>query len=80
MDKISKAVKKLNSKDALKIADTIELLVKGKLNNLNIKKLKGHKDIFRVRVGDYRIIFKKEFDSVTLLHIGNRDDKTYKNL
>ncbi|MCB9805829.1 type II toxin-antitoxin system RelE/ParE family toxin [Candidatus Nomurabacteria bacterium] len=78
MDKISKAVKKLNSKDALKIADTIELLVKGDLKNLNIKRLKGHKDIFRVRVGNYRIIFKKEVKGVTILHIGNRDEKTYK--
>jgi len=79
MDKISKVVKKLNSKDAIKIANTIELLVKNNLNNLNIKRLKGYKDIFRIRVGNYRIIFKKEMEKVIILHIGNRDDKTYKN-
>jgi len=80
MDKISKAIKKINPKDAPKIADTIEFLVKGKLDDLNIKKLKGHKDIFRVRVGNYRIIYKQKIDKITLLHIGHRDENTYKSL
>lgn len=80
MDKISKAIKKINSKDALKIADTIELLIQGKLSNLDIKKLKGHKEIFRVRVGNYRVIYKQKLDNVTILHIGHRDEKTYKSL
>ncbi len=79
MDKISKAIQKINPKDALKIADTLELLLKNKLENLDIKKLKGHKDIFRIRVQDYRIIFKKTSDKIQILYIGKRNDKTYKS-
>jgi len=67
MDKISKAIQKLNSKDALKIADVIELLIQGKLDTLDIKRLKDRQDIFRVRVGTYRIIFKQKKGKVFIL-------------
>ena len=80
MDKISKTIKKIDSKDALRIADTIEQVVKGKLNNLNIKKLKGHKDVFRVRVGNYRVIYKQKSNNIAILHIAHRNGKTYKSL
>ncbi|MFI5332535.1 MAG: type II toxin-antitoxin system RelE/ParE family toxin [Candidatus Babeliales bacterium] len=28
------------------------------LTNLDIKKLQGHKDLYRIRAGDYRIVFQ----------------------
>ncbi len=80
MDKVSKAIQKLNSKEALKIVGIIELIVKGDLQELDVKRLKGHKDIFRVRVGSYRIIFKTTNNIVIILHIGKRSDKTYNNI
>jgi mRNA interferase RelE/StbE len=79
MDKVSKAIQKINSKDALKIADTLELLLTNKVEGLDIKKLKGHTDIFRIRVQTYRIIFKRDTDTIQILYIGKRNEKTYKN-
>lgn len=79
MDKVSKAIQKINSKDALKIADALELLLENKVKGLDIKKLKGHTDIFRIRVQNYRIILKRDKDTIQTLYIGKRNEKTYKN-
>ena len=38
----------------------------------DIKKLKGKEDYYRLRVGNYRIIFVFEGSSIKILKIGNR--------
>jgi len=45
---------------------------------LNIKKLKGHNDIFRVRKGNIRIIYHLESGKIKLLAIMRRNEKTHK--
>ncbi|MFH1774724.1 MAG: type II toxin-antitoxin system RelE/ParE family toxin [Methanobacteriota archaeon] len=42
------------------------------LNRLDIKKLKGYKNKFRLRVGDYRILFEIEKDTVRIFDIFHR--------
>lgn len=44
----------------------------------NIKPLKGHKNYFRIRKGEYRIGFKYSNNTITLLFAGHRKD-VYKN-
>ena len=41
-----------------------------------VKKLKGYRDYWRIRVGDYRIIYTIQDDRliVTVIRIGNRRD------
>ena len=79
MDKLSKAIQKLTRKQAAQIAEIIECLLSGKTSNLNIKKLRGFKNIFRVRVGQLRIIFKQESEKIIILDIGKRSGNTYRN-
>ncbi|MDO8571783.1 MAG: type II toxin-antitoxin system RelE/ParE family toxin [bacterium] len=38
------------------------------------EKLSGYKDIFRVRVGDYRIVYRKASQSVYIVLIRHRRD------
>ena len=40
------------------------------------KKLKGYKDLYRIRIGDYRVIYSIQDDilTVTVVAIGNRKD------
>lgn len=38
------------------------------------KKLKGYKDIFRIRVGDYRIIYRRTREQIYIILIGHRKD------
>jgi len=49
-----------------------------KLNNifgsLDIKKLKGHRDYHRIRIGNYRIGCKIEEDKITFYRVKSRDD------
>ena len=44
------------------------------------KKLKGFKNLFRVRIGAYRIIYIKNNDSIIFKHLRKRDDSTYSDL
>jgi mRNA-degrading endonuclease RelE of RelBE toxin-antitoxin system len=78
MDKVSKSIRNLDSKTAKKITKTMELLFKNKIEFLDIKKLRGYRDIFRIKTGNYRIIYKKG-RKIKILFIGHRDEKTYKN-
>ena len=45
-------------------------------NGEDIKKLKGHSDLLRLRVGDYRIIYTVDHGTVTVIVIdaGNRGE------
>lgn len=42
--------------------------------NVESEKLKGFKNVFRVRVGDYRIVFRKTSLEVYIILIGHRKD------
>ena len=55
------------------------MLVSGDVSTLDIKKLKGVDDIYRVRIGNLRIIFKKEPKDIRILDIGRRDENTYRD-
>jgi mRNA interferase RelE/StbE len=42
--------------------------------NSDIKKLKGHSDLYRLRVGDYRVIFSinKQTEQIRISAVGHR--------
>jgi len=44
------------------------------LPNGDVKPLQGKTSNFRLRVGNYRVIFNLEDDSIYVLEIGNRGD------
>jgi mRNA-degrading endonuclease RelE of RelBE toxin-antitoxin system len=44
-----------------------------------VKKLQGVEDIYRVRVGSLRIIFRKSKGDIRVLEISCRDSNTYNN-
>ena len=51
--KAKKFIDKLPKNERMRIAKAIQLLPNGE----DIKKLKGHSDLLRLRVGEYRIIY-----------------------
>lgn len=80
MDKIEKALRKLNAKERETVKSILDKLEKGNLSRFNIQKLKGREDIFRIRKGDIRIIYRKiEVKNIFILSIERRSEKTYKN-
>ncbi len=78
MDKISKALQKLAPKEK-KIAKRILAKLKEKsLAGFDIKKLKGYNDIYRIRKGKIRIIYRIDKGGNNwLITIERRTDNTY---
>ena len=76
------SLKKLLAKFSKEERETIESLIKSIVSlhweNLDIKKLKGYRDIFRIRKGNIRIIFSKEKENMRILTIDRRNENTYK--
>jgi len=77
MDKIKKALNRLSSKERRRLKEILLQIDAGDFQGLNLKKLKGRNDVFRVRKGNIRIIFRKKDDSIKILSIERRGSKTY---
>lgn len=78
MDKVSKALKKLLPAQRKAVKNIILLIDSEQYLGLDLKKLKGYNDIFRVRRGRWRIIFKVDGVNIKILTIEKRNDNTYK--
>lgn len=80
VDKIKKALNKLSAEQRKEINDLLARIKNGQLENLDLKKLKGWDDIYRVRKGQTRVIYQIDKDGdIILLEIGRRNDNTYRN-
>ncbi len=79
MDKISKALAKLTEKEKEAIAEIFVKIKAGKIAGLDLKKLKGYDDIYRVRFGKWRVIYRTEKgNKIFLVWFERRSDNTYK--
>jgi mRNA-degrading endonuclease RelE of RelBE toxin-antitoxin system len=76
-DRIDKNLNKLSDKERTKLIEIIKLINSGNLEGLDLKKLKGRKDIYRVRKGDMRVIFLKNDSKTYILAVERRTDTTY---
>ena len=79
MDKIEKFLRKLSPKEREVAEETIALILAGDTNKLDVKKLRGYTDVFRVRKGKLRIIYRQNASEIRLLTIDNRDEGTYRD-
>jgi len=78
MDKIQKALEKLTLKEKKKVKEILIKLKNQQLKGLDIKKLKGREDIFRVRKGQIRIVYKTDSKgSIFILTSERKSDTTY---
>ncbi len=70
--KAKKFIDKLPKNERMRIASAIRQLPNGE----DIKKLKGHSDLLRLRVGEYRIIYTVDNGEliVYVIDVGNRGD------
>jgi mRNA-degrading endonuclease RelE of RelBE toxin-antitoxin system len=77
MDKIQKALAKLSDKEKGWVKDVLKKLSSNEIDSLDVKKLKGREDIYRVRKGKIRIIFRLQENTFFVLAIERRSDNTY---
>lgn len=75
--KAKKFIDKLPRNERERLVSNIERLPNGD----DVKKLKGHKDLLRLRVGDYRVIYSVNHGILTVfvIDVDNRGD-VYKRI
>ncbi len=78
-DKINKNLTKFSKKELQIVEEILLKINKSQFTGLNLVKLKGYRDIFRVRKGRIRIIFQQEDEEINILTIERRSEKTYRD-
>ena len=77
VDKIQKSLNKLSEKDRALVKQVFTAIENSQVVGLDVKKLKGHDDIFRVRKGKIRIVYRIHNGELYILAIERRNDTTY---
>ena len=78
MDKIQKALKKLRPKEHQAVKLILQKLTRRTFAGLDLQKLKGRHDIYRIRKGGVRIIYRvTSDDQLFILAIERRSNTTY---
>jgi len=79
VDKVEKALQKLTPKERRRVKEILERLSLGEVDGLDVKKLKGRDDIFRIRKAAIRIIYRTDKNGkIFILSIERRKENTYK--
>lgn len=79
VDRIDKELGKLDAKRQKVFTELLARIIAGRLEGLDVVKLKGRADIFRVRKGSYRVIFRKLTNGETrIIAFEHRSESTYK--
>ena len=80
MDKITKALEKLERRERDKVELAIARILLRQLAEYDVKKVQGLKNLYRIRIGRHRIIFFMTKERVIVVDVTKRDENTYKNL
>ena len=80
MADLEKSLGKLTVKERKQIKDVLIKLMAGDLQGLDLKKLRGAEDIFRVRKGALRVIYRKEKNKLFVLAVEKRSESTYRDI
>lgn len=78
MDQINKALNKLTAKERKQLTGLLDRIASGDLEGLDIKKLVGKKQVYRVRKGDLRIVFEKQGTAIYIRSLERRSTNTYR--
>ena len=77
MPTIKKLISKFDKKDREILEYLIAKVISLDWHGLDIKKLQGYQNIFRLRKSKIRIIFAKDKKETSIISIERREDKTY---
>ncbi|MCX6738671.1 MAG: hypothetical protein NT098_01300 [Candidatus Parcubacteria bacterium] len=80
MERIDKILRILQTNERARVMVCVEKILANDVSLLDIKKLKGQKDFYRVRTGDLRIIFIKKDNDIRLVAIERKGNNTYRDI
>lgn len=78
MPTLKKLLLRFNQEERITLEILMEKIISLNWRGLDIKKLQGYEDIFRLRKGKIRIIFYKHKIDISIVNIERRNEKTYK--
>ncbi len=79
MEQWKKQLRKIPRSNQIRVFAALSFIFARNFETLDRLQLKGNENIFRVRVGNYRIIYHDDGDVITLKAIPKRDENTYKD-
>ena len=77
MPTLERLLVKFNREDRKILEYLIGRIISFNWQSLNVKKLKGYQNIFRLRKGKIRIIFTKIGKNIRIINIERRKENTY---
>lgn len=80
MHKIDKFLPRLDVGRRQKVLVIIERLNNGDFSGLDMRKLQGSSNTYRVRIGRMRIKFTLDASGIRIFNIDNRDENTYRDI
>lgn len=78
MPRVKKFLSRFSKEEREIIEFLLEKIISLNWRNLDIKKLRGYQNIFRVRRGRIRIIFYRNGGEIRIINIERRREDTYK--
>ena len=77
MEQWEKQLRKIPSKDRGRLLEVLELLFQRKFSSFDRQRLKGYQHIYRIRVGNYRILYFDDGTDIILKALKRRNEATY---
>ena len=74
---LEKLLAKISPKEKKNLENIIEKIITSNVKGLDMKKVVGYDDVFRVGKGNFRIIFKITKTDTKIVSIERRSDTTY---
>lgn len=75
---LEKFLAKVTEKEKKILEGVIEKIIDKNLKGFDVKKLAGYDDVFRIRKGNFRILFKVTKADNKIILVDKRSDTTYK--
>lgn len=79
MDRLKKALAKLPKEHKANFDFIISRLLSGDFTGLQIAKIRGQKDVYRVKRGRLRVVFRIASREILIISVSLRSEKTYRD-
>jgi mRNA-degrading endonuclease RelE of RelBE toxin-antitoxin system len=81
MDRLAKELQKLSKKELERVLIVLQKLQLGQVDSLQVKSLKGRDEVYRARVGRFRVVYSVSKEgTLNVLAVRKRDEKTYRDI
>lgn len=78
-DEVTKFLARVTKEERNLLLEMVDKILKNKLAGLNAKKLVGSTNVYRVRKGKFRLIYKRTKSDCIIMSIDRRSEKTYRD-